>query len=102
MIETEKEPAMEMNKLKPIFKKKEVVLKFPDPQITFGGDAGWKVGEVIYTGLEQERYKPGDKVLYYYRESFKEKPSKLDFFKEDLLRLENETFIICALEDESI
>lgn len=88
-----------MTKQKPIFRKKEVVVKFPETDLNFGGDKYWVEAEVLYVGKYQERYEVGEKILYKYHKSFKE-TALLEYFNMKLLVLEDAA-IKCAI-DESI
>lgn len=84
--------------MKPVFKKKEIIIKAPSKGINLGGDKKELVAEVLYVGEEQIYYKAGDKVLYIHTPSYNDKTIK--YFGEEILRFDNEAYVLCQLIEE--
>lgn len=79
---------------KPIFKKKEVVVRLPKTNDAFAKTTEI-VAQVVYVGKNAENYKEGDTILFN-----KTVGKELTYFKDDLWKIENEDYIICELVDE--
>lgn len=88
--------------VKPVFKKREVVLADPQKSMTdLGGGKKEVVGTVEYVGEEQSYYKPGDKVLINLSAGTDQRTIK--YFGKDLIKFEDERGIICQIvEDASV
>ena len=83
--------------MRPVFKKKEVVLEKQEEGIQLGGgNIAESVGIIKYVGAKVENYKVGDKILY------DKSVARLEikYFGKSLLRIENEDFIICQIKED--
>lgn len=82
--------------MKPIFKRREIVINTPEVKIDLGSGKKDIEATVLYTGEKQEFYSAGDTVLYRHTTSFDDKIIK--FFEQDMLVLESEGYVICKIE----
>lgn len=81
-----------MEQLKPIFQKREVIVRLPKTDNAFE-QTKEIVSQVVYVGKNVNNYKVGDTILFN-----KTVGSELTYFKDDLWKIENEDYIICKLE----
>jgi len=84
---------------KPVFKKREVVVAYPEKKgIDLGTDKPQEiVAEVLYVGSETTMYEVGDKILFSFLKGF---GKEIEYFGEKLLRIENETQVICQVVEQ--
>lgn len=81
--------------MKPVFKGKEIVVKFIENGLNLGGSKEEMRTEVLYVGEEQEKYKVGDIILY----NEKAMKKDLNYFGETLRVLRDENMVICKIEE---
>lgn len=83
--------------MKPRFKKKEILVEKPDNGTKLGGgDIKETVGIVKYVGNKVENYKVGDKILF----DMSVARLEIKYFGKPLLRIENEDYVICEIEED--
>lgn len=93
-----------MTQQNPIFKKKEIVIEYPQENgLNLGGQGNYVEGKVAYVGEQQTTYKPGDVILYKWQTAFSDKTGTYmidsPHFSKKMIRFESEntTHIICQL-----
>lgn len=83
--------------MKPKFKKKEIIVEKPSNSTKLGGgDIKETVGIVKYVGNKVENYKVGDKILF----DMSVARLEIKYFEKPLLRIENEDYVICEIEED--
>ncbi len=83
--------------MKPVFKKKEIVIEKQDVGVLLGGgNTVESVGIIKYVGAKVENYKVGDKILYDKAVARLE----IKYFGKPLLRIENEDYVICQIKED--
>jgi len=85
--------------MKPVFKKKEVVIKYPEKDaMDLGATKGKEtVAKILYVGEAAENYKVGDTILFTFAEGF---GKEINYFGERLFRIENESHITCQVVED--
>ena len=86
-------------KYTPVFKKKEILVKYPEQDgLNFGSTVGAEtLVEVLYVGEKVEKYKVGDKILVSFNKEF---AKEITFFEEKLWRIETEDYVICQVIEQ--
>jgi len=91
-----------MMKQKPVFKKKEIVIEYPNSTINFGAEEKQIVVEIAYIGQEVTKFKVGDKILVIFKPDAIGR--KFNFMGQDLYRFDGEDSgsIICQVIEENV